>query len=66
MGPSWGVLAASWERLGGVLGRLGPSWVILERLGASWEPLEPKISEKASNINHFIPGINRFIPGINQ
>ena len=52
------LLAASWRHLGatcGVLGtswgRLETSWAILGHLGASWEPLEPKNSEKAPNIN---------------
>ena len=35
----------AWERLGGVLGRLGSSWAVL---GASWVPLESNLAHEFS------------------
>ena len=41
------VLEASWSRLEGVLGRLGPSWgVMWVVLGASWRYLVPDFQSK--------------------
>ena len=57
LGPSLGVLEASWRRLGAVWGRLGavlarlgPSWAVLGAswavLGASWGLLAAKTHQK--------------------
>ena len=40
LGPSWGILDASWKRLGRLEGVLGASW---GRLGVSWGPRRPTI-----------------------
>ena len=51
LGASWRHLGATWGVLETSFGRLETSWAILGHLGASWEPLESKNSEKPPKIN---------------
>ena len=46
-------MGRSWERLGGVLARLGAPWRVLERLGNVWRPSWVRLGVVLARLGRF-------------